>query len=75
MAGTKATVSDERDEREREQMIERSARARYLLTIADEFRTMNIGRTETEKLTGSLRHVGELRAAVMAYDALGERKR
>lgn len=73
MARKATTVSDERDEQQRERQIERAARARYLLTIADEFRTMNIGRTETERLTGSLRHVGELRAAVMAYDAMGER--
>lgn len=49
---------------------ERKARANFLINEADTFRIMNIGRTERERDTGSLRYVGELEAAIMAYRAI-----
>lgn len=49
---------------------EKARRATVLFHAIDSAHTLNIGRTEAERLTGSLRGIGELRAALKAYDAM-----
>jgi hypothetical protein len=71
MAGEATIMANTRlktpEERRIQRLAEHAARAFIVIEAIEDFRTMNLGRTETARLNGVLHHIGFVEAAILAW--------